>query len=254
MIKKSGLVLIISLLVSLFASCGMEDYPYIYSIPTGNIRNELNSRVIIDIPGSNSGNLYFANYTIFYRIYISHTYIASPAENDYLSINSTLYNDHQRIRPYIGNDSMGSSTVISLFANMNFYNLSLEGQDIDYILSGDNGIFNKSLIIDFYRDSENESIPYMTLDSGATRYRLTRANGFISRPDELYFLNSTELRNSENIDDPLVNTDITDNGTAEKNFTYVSLYIVASGLDFETFTQLYSSPTHIGVLRLPDLN
>ena len=264
--KCGGVVKYISLFATLIllVSCGIEDYPYIYSIPTGNIRNDLNSRIRVYIPNDNSTNAYFTNYVIFYRIYISDVDILSPSEYDYPSINSSLNNDHSRIRPYIGNDSMGSSSIDSLFRNLKYYPLLLdEGIDLNNILSAGNSVFGKYLVIDFTRDSENETIPYLSLATLAnletsTRYSLQRSDGvagnYEPRPGNRYFLNTQDLLSQENIDDPTINGDVTDKPNAAKRKTYVSMYIIASGIDSQTFVQLYSSPAHIGVLQLPDPN
>ena len=240
-------------------SCGIEDYPYIYSIPTGYIQNELNSRVRVYISDDNDGNIFFSNYTIFYRIYVSDVEIISPSsENDYRAINTALNNDHLRVRPYIGNDSMGSSAIVSLFGNMNYYTITVQSADIDYVLSSENplNIFGKYLIIDFSRESENETIPFMTIGN-SPRYNLLRSDGggvYAVKPTNIrYFQNSAELFDVANIEDPSVNGDITDKPSAfERSHTYVNMYIVASGLDPQTYIQLYSSPAHIGVLRLPE--
>ena len=258
-------VIIVSLV-----SCGIEDYPYIYSIPTGNVQNELNSRVSIFIPDSNSGNLYFTNFTVFYRIYISDRDFPSPSESDFSQINPSLYSDHSRVRGYIGNDSMGSSTISTLFQNtIKYYTLSLEGTEIDHFLSDRNqvgsppsNIFNKYLIIDFSRgESGLDTIPYMViadLNSGelSPRYNLLRYNGagvYEPKPDNLYFDNTSDLLAEENVSNEGINNDVTDKSNSERKYTYVNMYILASGIDPSTFTQLYSSPTHIGVLKLPDI-
>lgn len=235
----------------------MEDYPYIFPIPTGNVQNELNSRVSIYIPSDNNSNAYFTNYIIFYRIYISNEEYLSPSEEIFRSINVNLYNDHIRVRPYIGNDSMGSSSLETLFKNMNYYTLETEGIDIDSVLSKQNSnLFSNYLTIDFSRDSGNSTIPYLTTGSGP-RYNLLRNSGagvYVPIPEDRYFLNSAEMRNPDNIYDSFINGDITDKPDTPRNHTYVNLYIIASGIDSITFAPLYSSPAHIGVLRLPNQN
>ena len=233
--------------------CGIEDYPYIYPIPTGNINQQLNSRVSVVIPNSNLGNMYFTHFAIFYRIYISDLYESTPSEGNYSAINSALNSNYTRVQPFIGNDSMGSSAIASLFSGMRYYILELEDHQIDNVLSTQ--AFNQTLFIDF--PQMPGSVPFLTL--GTTQYRLQRSDGggsFELLPDNRYFLNSTELRNSNNINDEHINMDITDNpnATAEKRHTYVSMYIVALGFDPQTYVQLYSSPIFAGVLRLPDAN
>ena len=236
-----------------FFSCGIEDYPYIYPIPTGNITQQLNSRISIVIPNSNLGNMYFTHFAIFYRIYISDLYESTPLEGNFSAINSTLNSNYNRVQPFIGNDSMGSSAIASLFSSMRYYTLELEDVNIDNILSTQ--AFNRTVIIDF--PQMPGSIPFMTL--GTTQYRLHRSDGggsFEVLPDNRYFVNSTELRDPNNISNEHINIDITDNPNteAEKRHTYVSMYIVALGFDPQTYVQLYSSPIFAGVMSLPNTN
>ena len=233
-------------------TCGIEDYPYIYPIPTGNITQLMNSRVRILIPNSNLGSMYFTNFTIFYRIYMSDIYEPSPSESNLNTINSVLNSDHSRVSPYIGNDSMGSSSIASLFNGMKYYTLELEEANIDNVLS--TASFNRELIIDFSQTPG--SIPTLTL--GSSQYRLYRSDGggsFELLPENRYFMNSPELRNQSNIDDPHINADVTDKlNTVDKRYSYISMYIVAIGFDPQTYIQLYSSPAYAGVLCLPNTN
>jgi hypothetical protein len=86
---RSGVFLLIG--VFLFAACGIEDYPYLFPVPQGSIRQELNNRAVMSIPNANSGNAFFYNYTIYYRIYLSNNPIEnSPSVGNFSAINSTL--------------------------------------------------------------------------------------------------------------------------------------------------------------------
>ena len=231
-------------------TCGIEDYPYIYPIPTGNITLQMNSRVSIVIPNSNLGNMYFTNFALLYRIYISDIYEPSPSESNLNIINSSLSSDHSRVKPYIDNDSIGSSSIESLFRGINYYAVELEGTNIETVLSS--STFNRTLIIDFTQSPG--SIPYLTL--GTTTYRLIRSNdggSFECLPGNRYFTNSPDVRNLTNINDTHINVDVTDKSTGtDRRYTYVSLYIVAVGFDPQTYVQLYSTPAFAGVLCLPD--
>ena len=232
-------------------TCGIEDYPFIYPIPTGNVTQQLNSQIRVVIPNSNLGNMYFTHFAIFYRIYISELYESSPSESNFSVINNTLNSNYNRVSPFIGNDSMGSSAIASLFDSMRYYTLELEDDDINSVLS--TASFNRTLVIEFPQTPG--SVPFLTL--GTTQHRLQRSDGggtFELMPENRYFVNSSELRNPSNISDQHINIDITDNPNteAEKRFTYVSMYIVALGFDPQTFIQLYSSPVFAGVLCLPN--
>ena len=244
---------ILPVIISAFLlTCGIEDYPYIYPIPTGNITQLMNSRVRIVIPNSNLGNMYFTNFAIFYRIYISDIYEPSPSESNMNTINGTLHSDHSRVSPYIGNDNMASSSIASLFNGMRYYALELQEDSIDNVLSTSS--FSKELVIDFTQTPG--SIP--TLAIGTSQYYLYRSDGggtFELLPENRYFVNSTELRRQSNIDDPHINADVTDKANiTERQYSYISMYIVAIGFDPQTYVQLYSSPAFAGVLCLPNTN
>ena len=244
-------ILPVFLICFFLLTCGIEDYPYIYPIPTGNITQEMNSLASVVIPNSNLGNMYFTHFAIFYRIYISDFYESSPSEGNLTTINSVLNSDFNRVQPFIGNDSMGSSAIASLFSGMRYHTLELEDANINSVLSTQ--AFNRTLTIDF--PQRPGSIPFLSL--GTTQYNLLRSDWESTSevlPDNRYFINSPELRNPSNISDAHINVDITDNpsAVAEKRHTYVSMYIVALGFDPQTYVQLYSTPVFVGVLRLPD--
>jgi hypothetical protein len=232
----------------IFFSCGIEEYPYIYPVPVGNVRQEMNSLVEIDIPGNNSSVSYFTHYIIFYRIYISDVDMLSPSESNFNTINSALNNDYNRVRPYIGNDSMGSSAIASLFNTINYYPLVLDGYNAETVLS--RNLFGQTLVFDFSSGTGN----YPHLAFAGNQYVLNRSNGsgrFVLLPNE-YFVNSDGLWNSDNLANNSINLDITAKQGVQGAYTYVSMFIVAAGLDAQTFVQLFSSPTFVGVLRLPD--
>jgi hypothetical protein len=49
-----------------------------------------------------------------------------------------------------------------------------------------------------------------------------------------------------------VNADVADqSGISGPRYTYVSMYILAYGMD-NNFSSVYSTPTHIGIFLLPD--
>jgi hypothetical protein len=236
-----------------FFSCGIEDYPYLFPVPAANITREFENYIEIQIPNDNTEVSYFTHFTIFYRIYISDADLLSLSQADtdltvLQGINTQLYNHYIQIRPYIGNDSMGSSSIASLFNNMNYFPIVLEGQNIDTVLS--KNILGQTLVIDF----SSGRYPYISIDG--SEYVLHRSNGsgsFQLIPANGYFINRPELRDLNYINNNNVNNDIAykPDGTSGEN-TYISMFIVATGLDPQTFAQLFSSPTFVGVLRLSD--
>jgi hypothetical protein len=229
----------------LFFSCGIEDYPYIYPVPAGNIRSSLDNWVEIQIPPDNSN--FFTHFIIYYRIYISD----SPSATNFPSINSALVYDYNQISPYIGNANIGGSAIPNVFRNRNYFLLTLEGTNIDTLLSESNAIRNRKLIINFGYGKN----PYLALDADAGTGFLLHRNGssFELMPTNGYFKNSGEIRNLNNITASNINNDVADNPNASsREYTYVAMFIVATGLDPQTFAQLFSTPAFIGVFKLPD--
>jgi hypothetical protein len=97
-------------------------------------------------------------------------------------------------------------------------------------------------------------VPVLTVGGG--EYTLWRSNGngsFTPRPENRYFVNSPELYDPDNINDN-VNADVTNKSSfsGSARHTYVCMYIVATGLDTATFTQIFSTPAFVGILRLPN--
>jgi hypothetical protein len=232
----------------LFFSCGIEDYPYIYPVPAGNIRREFNTKVEILIPNDND-NTYFSHFVIYYKIYISDAIVESPSTSNFSSINSTLANDYNQIRPYISNDSMGGSAIPNLFRNRNYFPLKLDHADIDTLLS--KYILGSKLIINF---GSNRN-PYLAVnvDSGTGGNALLRdGSSFGLMPPNGYFINSDQIRSQTNINAANINNDVADTNASSREYTYVAMFIVATGFDPQTYIGLYSSPTFVGVFKLPD--
>jgi hypothetical protein len=148
---------------------------------------------------------------------------------------------------------MGSSAIASLFNTIRYYPLVLDGENIDSILSKD--VLGQTLVFNFSSGTGNN--PYLAIkenDIVLDEYVLHRSNGsgsFALLPNG-YFLNSNGLWNPNNLANNEINLDITAKQGVQGTNTYVSMFIVAAGLDSQTFAQLFSSPTFVGVLRLPD--
>jgi hypothetical protein len=242
----------------LFFSCGIEDYPYIYPVPAGNIKREFNTKVEIQIPNSSNYNSYFSHFVIYYKIYISDgsdAIIEIPSAPNFSIINSTLASDYNQISPYISNSSMGGSSIPGLFRNRNYFPLALEGENINRLLSISSpvisppSILGKKVIINFGSGTN----PYLEVDSGP-EYTLRRndSSGFQLIPDA-YFVNSDDIRNPIYINATNINNDVADKpNVSSRSNSYVAMFIVATGFHPQTYAGLYSSPTFVGVFKLPD--
>jgi hypothetical protein len=235
-------------LIFFLVGCGIEDYPYLYPVPQGSIVRELNSRAIIYIPDSNNGNVSFYNYVLYYRIYVSNIIENSPSEGNFSNINPTLAQDYSAIAAYINSTTMGNTSMGPLFQNRNYNLLELSNDSIDNLLQSG----PRTVILEFPQNPANpaQPWPYLTVN-GAGPYYLYRSTGngrFNPVPDR-YFMNSSELTNSANINSNR-NADVVDKAGTPRH-AYAAFFIVAVGLDTTTFSSIYSTPAFVGVLQLP---
>jgi hypothetical protein len=241
--------------LAFFGSCGIENYYYLYPVPAGNIHVELNSMATVQLPYINTTEFYyFTNFTVYYRIYISDVPESGQIQLSSSSlsrINPELSRDYFAFEPYLDSDTIVNTSIGTLFKNRNYHILALENADIEHnILSLSSARGNTTIIFNFSQTPGN--IPF--LEIGTRQYNLFRSDGgglFTPRPDR-YFVNKPELYDSQNINST-TNADVVNkpNISSSPRYTYVSLYIVVTGID-PNFSPIYSTPTFIGILRLPN--
>lgn len=233
-------------LLSLLYACGLEDYPFLDPVPQGNITLDTNVRASITLPDVSDSSQYGPRFTIYYRIYISGIPPSGQInEGEMSGLNPTLYADYGYFYPYTNRDTAVSTAVGTLFNNRNYKTLVLEGADIERnVLSQSAG--GKRIVLDF--PQVISTIPTLGIDG--VSYNLWRSNGsglFRPKPEDRYFRNHQDLRDSANVTRD-INADV---ASGSGLYTYVSLYIVVAGID-NKFSPLYSAPTFIGVLCLPE--
>jgi hypothetical protein len=255
--RPPGRRLVPALLAALISgACGIEDYYYLYPVPPGNITLELNSRATLRLPlspgqVSPSGEYYyFRHFSIYYRIYVSDVPESGGIQTSPSAlsvINPTLASDYSRIAPYLSSETNVNTAIATLFKSMNYHPLALFGQNIDGVL--DDGAVGKTIVISF--PQEPASVPRLIIDNNAVA--LYRSNGdglFNPRPDR-YFVNSSPLSDPGNINSA-VNADVADkSGASGPRYTYAAMFIVVTGVD-PNFSLVFSTPTFIGIFRLPD--
>ena len=225
----------------MFGSCGLENYVYLNPVvdilkPLGGI----GTIASITFPSQQPQDE-FRNYMIFYRIYLSDepvppTFTGVPSQ--LIPVNTELANHYSFLERYTSDDTISAVPIDSIFRNRGYFPIyaSPDGvivrplQNILYTASG-------TIHLSFFSD------PYPSfLDTFNIKYFLFRASN-TSRPDRT-FNYSSQLNNDTNID-VQQNT-----GTGTTNCAYVSMYIVATGID-GNYTPLFSRPTHIGIFPLP---
>jgi hypothetical protein len=253
---KTQAVFAVVLSLLLLAACGIEDYPYLDPVRESNISWEFNTRAAILLPYVSSQQ--FTHFAIYYRIYISdESILSSILPTDMAKINDLLDKDYKYFLPYINSDNMSGSTQIdTYFANRKYYSLYTESGELNDILS--KSVMGQRIVLDF---SQTTSGRRPILEIGGTEYVLWRTTGrereiFEIKPNnDRSFVNSSELNSSEYADSKnnTVNNDVADKDkmVSGNRYTYVAMYIVATGQDME-FKYIYSQPDYIGVFRLPD--
>jgi hypothetical protein len=256
------------ILVSLFCllSCGLEDFAYLGNIPQGNYRDV--NRATVWLPSSSADGYlnYFTNFIIYYRIYITGVTPSPPIVNtDDLrrQLNQALSSDWNSMYYLtdITSTTVSTANLENIFNSRRYYKLELESTRIDNVLSI--GSLGKMLTIDFPAQGGSNSKPTLRLNNEPP-YVLLRANSsqtinFSPLPNR-YFQNHEDLYNSANAysssnPNPAYNADTmsrTETSGNPSRYTYVSMYIAASGMNPENITAVYSQPTFLGIFRLPD--
>jgi hypothetical protein len=232
-------------------SCGIEEYYFLPQVPQERITRVHNTEATILAPPI-SQFYYALNYSIFYKIYISSHHTESGGEmtpQERGMIHPSLASDFDAIFPSTDPTNTTASTAINnLFRNRHFYELELEGVEIRELLSTSGG----NIRILFPTAAWDFPVLFFENSQG---YRLSRNRDLISAQPvgDLSFRNTEELSNPANAN-VNVNADVAGRTGLTQHFAYVSMYIVAVGLDPVLFTPIFSRPTHISIFRLPETN
>ena len=229
-----------------FFSCGIPEYFYLPQIPEGNVTTDLNTEARVELPALSDAEFSHAGgYTIFYRIYASNFLTVSSTELSQIS--PTLSSDYNAFSQITNPANTSAITSLNTFRNRNYFELEFDGIDIAGMLPKTGG----TLQISF--PTYPGDYPRATINGGQ-EYRLRRSSQLISPEprEDLSFRNTAQLRVYENAN-ANINADVA-GSTGEMQYTYVSMYIVAKGVNPDNFTSIYSKPTHISVFKLTDAN
>jgi hypothetical protein len=233
-------------------TCGIEEYYYLPQVPEVNINTIFNTDATIILP-SLTGYYYARYYLIYYRIYISGNYETGTINTSSLrsAISTTLDNDFNAIYP--NTDPTSTSAGIpaeTLFKGRNYYQMAFykngKIENISSLLPISGG--NVKI---FFPTTRGES-PVISINDDL-EFPLYRSEELTSPEptNNIYFLNSSDLNASEKATSD-INADVAAPSGLSQRYAYVSMYIVAVGINTATFTLIYSKPTHISVFRLPD--
>lgn len=232
-------------------TCGIEDIYFLPQVPQTNITTISNTSATIVLP-SLSSYYYANNYIIYYRIYISDRPESGTINTSSIrsAISPSLESDFNAIFPNTDptNTTSGISADI-LFSSRSYFELALEGVDINNLLSISGGNIEISFPTAYLGNPElifNNVPP-------PPDYYLKRSYKLITPlPSNKYFQNTDDLSNFNNAGSNN-NADVAARNGIQ-GFAYASMYVVAAGIDPVKFTPVYSKPTHINIFRLPDAN
>jgi hypothetical protein len=250
MVKKAIAVFLVSAALAGFSACGLEEYYYLEPVAEGRVTTSI-SQATIALPGSGAdGYSNFSNFIIFYRIYLSDYQIDGVSKDDTAtmsSINGSLSSAYNAIKPHTDVTSSTVNTSIGdLFRNYQFYELALEGINIEGVLSGSS--LGNTMDINF---PPNRGATMRLNGNEYNLYRSTNGGVFKPEPDR-YFFNSPELRDRNNLK-PTLSADVTDKSQVaadQLRYSYVLMYIAAYGR--YTLNFFYSRPTFVGIFRLAE--
>jgi hypothetical protein len=218
----------------IISSCGLENY--IYLAPVTAITAQNNS-ISVTLPNGDQPSLYFKGYKIYYKIYTSSkTYTSVISSANFSEINSTMNSDYSKIAPYLSTDSVASINMDVFFSSssygLNFYplyyNENNSNLEISKLLDGSESTF-------ILKKDKNEFKIELS-----TPYSFSLRRSIANYPAFTY--NSSDMSNDADV------AYISNNTTA-----YALFFIFAYGVD-EYGSSIFSRPTMLGVLQLPNAN
>ena len=232
-----------------------KEYPIIvYPVPQDNITQVMNYHAELHIPTNNAGNPAFSHFAVFYRIYVSDSLQPSITKNDFSTINPVLASDYNSVYPYIDSETLTAANMDTLFKSMGYWRLALQNVNIDNVLSS--SVLGSTLVFDFPATGSVATgiLPTMTIGDDVYTLRRSGGNGVFTPHPDFNFLNTDDLRDPSyiNVHDSADIADKSGIDPAARLYTYVAMFIVAVGVDTNTYSFIYSTPSLIHVFKLPD--
>lgn len=228
--------IIMLFLVFFCMSCGIDNYLYLY--PVSSITGFSDGRIRFTLPPEQASlGDYFRSYRIYYKIYKSPNSIEHNSTS-FSTINSALNSHYNTFSSYLSGTDNAPLNIVNIFEGEPRAYHVLEYANKDNPLSGPS-IHGKTAVIDF--DVENNIEPVLILES-TERFPVTRSSSVIQlqpQNNRSFFYNSSVFSGS----------DVQENAEGSV-FAYAAFYIMAIGLD-DNMSNAYSSPSYLGLLRLP---
>jgi hypothetical protein len=223
---------------ALLLSCGLDDYGNDYLDPPDNIIiTPTTSQVTIRTSAS------LRNHTVFYRIYLSNNLVASVTTGNLGTINSALESHYRALEPYTNTDTV-PSTIGTILSQRGYYRLCVLDSQIKFLEDILGSTVTGTLLFDF-----STSSPVIQIPSFASSLQLRRAaENFTPYPSDRSLTASTNLVDNSNITTNQ-NLDVQSSSASPASYAYISLYIVATGIN-DNFSTIYSTPKHLGVFQL----
>jgi len=255
--RKPGLVLCCLMMIFFFCglfSCGIEELIFLEPVEDASFIGVTQGR--LTIPNTSASN-YFRNFTIYYRIYLSDFPTTSATTNDERrNIHTNLASHYNVIEPYILDENR-VFTSLSLFTTRGYFPLYLSSDKTNGFAVHDlltvngyspfPGVTPGGEIRFDFTDSTVGPFMRLSYDTTSTQLFLFRASGdFTPLPDRQFFLHGDMFSSTTE-----VNADIEQKAGVTPQYAYVSLYIIAIGID-NNFSPVFSQPAHIGIFQLPN--
>lgn len=228
--------IVISAVLFLLSGCGIENYLYIY--PVSNVYTSQDGLVRFELPEDQEDiGSYFRGYRIYYKIYKSQI-LKEHNSNAYSEINSELLSHYNKFSQYVSGTDNAPVNIVNIFESepRAYHVLDFEGAVNPLTGQSIHGI---TVEIDFNDELQDEPV----LIAAGTKYPLRRSTAVIQivpTNDRSFFYDNESFSGS----------DVEENENGDE-FAYVALYILAIGVD-DSMANAYSSPTFLGLLRLPD--
>lgn len=220
-----------------FTACGIENYLYIYPVRSVYTSQDGLIRFVLPEDQEDIGS-YFRGYRIYYKIYKS-PILTEHNSNTFSQINVDLQSHYSVFSPYLSGTDNAPIGIINTFESEPRAYHILEYAGSANPLTGST-IHGSTVEIDF---NELQDEPVMMISGNA--YYLRRSSSVVQ-------LLPTNDRSFIYDKDNFSGTDVNENENGSE-FAYIALYILGIGVD-DNMSNAYSSPTYLGLLRLPDKN